>query len=85
MARGLPVLYFTIFWTVIGAGFPVIIQFAVKPGINRQLSQVCFAMTAACCYILWLVVYLHQLNPLIGPELENRTAKVLNALWGTTF
>lgn len=33
----------------------------------------------------WLCTLLHQLNPLIGPQLSNETAKALQHLWGDKF
>jgi len=39
-------------------------------------------MTAVCCYMFWLIVFLHQLNPMVGPELNARTAFWLSKKWG---
>jgi len=44
--------------------------------------QTIIVLVAVCCYIFWLLCFLHQLNPLIGPELSQLTIMYLNETWG---
>ena len=37
-------------------------------------------VTAVCCYLFWLLVFLHQLNPLIKPELSRKTIMWIDGL-----
>lgn len=39
-------------------------------------------LTAVCCYMLWFIVYLHQLNPLIGPKISAKTIMWIHEKWG---
>lgn len=39
-------------------------------------------MTAVCCYMFWILVFLHQLNPLIGPQLDVKTIRWMSDQWG---
>lgn len=40
-------------------------------------------MTAVCCHLFWIIVYLHQLNPLIGPQIPAQTIWWIGKQWGT--
>lgn len=68
----------TIFWLLVGGGAPWI----VPKGPNRGIIQTMLVLTAVCCYLFWLMAYLHQLNPLVGPQLHNTTATVVQMVWG---
>ena len=59
----LAVICFTIIWAVIGCGGP----WVVPKGPNRGLFQTMVIMSSVCCYTFWLLAYMHQMNPLIGP------------------
>lgn len=76
----IPLIVVTCFWLIVGG----ILPFFAK-GPNKELVRVCLVLTAVCCYTFWLCTFLHQLNPLIGPQLTNETAKALQTLWGNTF
>ncbi|CAD5229766.1 unnamed protein product [Bursaphelenchus okinawaensis] len=39
-------------------------------------------LTAVCCYTFWLIVFLHQMNPLIGPEIPKKDLWWINERWG---
>ncbi len=39
-------------------------------------------LTAVCCYMFWLIVFLHQLNPLIGPQIPVKTILWMSEKWG---
>jgi hypothetical protein len=36
--------------------------------INSGLARVMIVMTAICCWSMWIIVFLSQMNPLIKPE-----------------
>ena len=61
-AAALPVIMFTLIWGGVG----IVAPYFVKAGPNKRLIQTCLALTAACCWLFWLVCYMSQMNPLIG-------------------
>ncbi|VDK19864.1 unnamed protein product [Anisakis simplex] len=78
MSIVIPLAAVSAFWLVIGAGGP----FVVPKGPNKGIIQTMIILTAACCWLFWILVYLHQLNPLIGPQLPVRTIKWISEKWG---
>lgn len=64
---------FTVFWGLIG----VVVRTFVPNGPNKGVIQVGLALSAACCYLLWLCAYMSQMNPLIGPQLNNITLSLM--------
>ncbi|CAF1034869.1 unnamed protein product [Didymodactylos carnosus] len=78
---GISIIVFTVFWGLIG----IVLPFIIPKGPNRRLIQVMLMLTAACCWLFWFCVYIHQLNPLFGPQLKSLTARVLRILWGSEF
>ncbi|CAF0860101.1 unnamed protein product [Brachionus calyciflorus] len=74
---GIPFLIVSLFWFIIGG----ILPFFAK-GPNRELIRVMLILTSVSCYMFWLCTILHQYHPLIGPQLNNETAKALQLLWG---
>jgi len=73
-----PFLIFTIFWGIVG----IVLPFCVRKAPNRGIVQVVLMLTAATCWLFWLCCYLAQLNPLIGPKLENKTILLIAREWG---
>ena len=41
-------------------------------------------MTAICCWSFWVLCFLHQLNPLIGPQLTATTMMWMNHTWAVS-
>ncbi|EDV22915.1 expressed hypothetical protein [Trichoplax adhaerens] len=77
---GLPAfLGITFSWLFIGAVVPFLIP---KANTNRGLIQTCVVIAAFCGWMFWLIVFLAQLNPLIGPELNNHTLHIMIQQWG---
>lgn len=67
MAGGVGIAVSTVFFLVValvGALF-----FAPK-GPNRGLVQTLVVTACLCLYMFYIITYLAQLNPLIGPELK---------------
>ncbi|KAK8781269.1 hypothetical protein V5799_017388 [Amblyomma americanum] len=76
-ASATPVTLFTLFWLAVGAVAP----WFVPKGNNRGLIQTMIATTAAMCYTFWLCAYMSQMNPLIGPLLNNKTVIIMRHEW----
>jgi len=74
----IPIIVMSIIWGLVGILGP----FVVPRGPNKGVIQTCLILTAVCCYIFWLVVYLSQLNPLLGPLLDNKTIVIMQNEWG---
>ena len=66
-------VFFTVFWGVIG----IFLRSFVPNGPNKGTLQVGLALTGACCYLLWVCAYLSQINPLIGPQINNVTLTLM--------
>ncbi|KAG4089124.1 hypothetical protein H8356DRAFT_957158 [Neocallimastix lanati (nom. inval.)] len=41
-------------------------------GPNQVVIRTSIALTLCCCYLMWAVTYMCQLNPLISPERVER-------------
>ncbi|VDD79377.1 unnamed protein product [Mesocestoides corti] len=67
----------TIFWALVGFGSPLVIP----KGPNRSLIQTMIVMTSFCCYLFWLIVFVAQLNPLYGPQIQNSTIRIIRKEW----
>uniref|UniRef100_A0AC34GYG3 V-type proton ATPase subunit n=1 Tax=Panagrolaimus sp. ES5 TaxID=591445 RepID=A0AC34GYG3_9BILA len=78
MSVWIPLVAVTAFWLIIGIGGPLL----VPRGPNKGIIQTMIVLTAVCCHLFWIVVYLHQLNPLIGPQIPVRTILWLSEKWG---
>ncbi|KAK7069613.1 hypothetical protein SK128_027474 [Halocaridina rubra] len=65
------------FWAVVG----IILPFILGKGPNKGVIQVVLVITASTCWLFWLLCYMHQMNPLIGPQLENTTVLAIRYLW----
>ncbi|CAD5233478.1 unnamed protein product [Bursaphelenchus xylophilus] len=40
-------------------------------------------LTAVCCYMFWLIIFLHQKNPLIGPQIAAKDLWWMDQQWGS--
>lgn len=63
----------TVFWGIVG----IVLRSFVPNGPNKGVIQVGLALTAVCCYAIWLVAYMSQMNPLFGPQLNNVTLALM--------
>ncbi|XP_059148781.1 V-type proton ATPase subunit e-like [Physella acuta] len=68
-------------WAFIGIILPIIIHFVMAKSPNRGIVQICLILTAVCCFIFWIVTYIAQLNPLIGPQLKLGVIKMMLLEW----
>ncbi|KAI6207119.1 hypothetical protein M3Y94_00993400 [Aphelenchoides besseyi] len=53
-----------------------------KHVVFSGIIQTMIILTAVCCHLFWIIVYLHQLNPLIGPQIPVKTIWWINQQWG---
>ncbi|XP_075211206.1 V-type proton ATPase subunit e-like [Lycorma delicatula] len=65
------------FWVVVGLICPLL----VPRGPNKGLVQLVLMLTAVTSYSFWLIVYLSQVNPLMGPKVTNNTFLLLARKW----
>ncbi|KAB7498796.1 V-type proton ATPase subunit e 2 [Armadillidium nasatum] len=78
----LTVVLVTVFWAAIAIIIPVASFFKNIP--NKGVVSVVAAITGFCCWLFWALCYMHQMNPLIGPLLENTTIIALMDIWDTS-
>jgi len=78
---GIAIIIVTVFWGLIG----IVLPFIIPKGPNRRLIQTMLMLTAACCWLFWFCFYLHQWQPLFGPQLKSTDARVLRTIWGEEF
>uniref|UniRef100_A0A5S6QZ23 V-type proton ATPase subunit n=1 Tax=Trichuris muris TaxID=70415 RepID=A0A5S6QZ23_TRIMR len=67
------------FWLAVGLS-----SFLVPKSANKGLTQMIIVLTACCCYLFWVLAFMHQLNPLIGPVLHNATVRYMQEAWRTS-
>merc|ERR1711997_254289 len=77
-ASWVPVLLFTVIWGIVGGVLP----FVLPKGPHKSVIQVVLVLTAVCCWLFWLCCYMSQMNPLIGPILNQRTLFAMKTYWG---
>ncbi|KAE9418522.1 hypothetical protein Angca_004290, partial [Angiostrongylus cantonensis] len=75
----IPLVAVTAFWLLIGVGGP----FLVPKGPNRGVfyDNLSF-LPVICQFLTWFDIYLHQLNPLIGPQINVKTIRWISLKWG---
>merc|ERR1711963_264684 len=76
-ASWVPVLLFTVIWGIVGGVLP----FVLPKGPHKSVIQVVLVLTAASCWLFWLCCYMSQMNPLIGPVLNQRTLFAIKEYW----
>jgi len=69
----------SLIWLVVGG----VIPFLIPKGPNRGIIQTMLVLTAICCYLFWLAVYLFQMYPLIGPMVKTSTIKSMKWTWAS--
>ncbi|KAM8703308.1 hypothetical protein ACLKA7_008003 [Drosophila subpalustris] len=73
--------FLTSFWAL----FAIIGFLAAIPFKERALIRCCVILTAVCCWLLWLVTFLMQLNPLIGPRVNQRVIYGMMSYWENSY
>ncbi|XP_050420356.1 V-type proton ATPase subunit e 2 [Adelges cooleyi] len=77
-AAAFPIIFFTAVWGVVGIVFP----FILPKGPDRGIQQLILMLTAATCYLFWLCCYMAQMNPLVGPKLQQKIILIMAREWG---
>ncbi|BFF91645.1 V-type proton ATPase subunit e 2 [Drosophila madeirensis] len=72
---------FTAFWLLFAAGGWLVAMRYEDKGVIRC----CVVLTAACCYLVWLVTFLMQLNPLMGPRADQMVIYAIMSYWENSF
>ncbi|XP_016948847.1 V-type proton ATPase subunit e 2 [Drosophila biarmipes] len=71
----------TLFWLLVAViGFMVSYRYE-----ERGIIRCCLILTAVCCYLAWLVTFLMQLNPLVGPRANQKTIYGIMSYWPNSF
>ena len=70
----------TAFWLIIGVVLPGVL-FVLRGKYNAGIIQTMLVTTAICCYLFWLIAFLVQLNPLIGPILKSHELEHIARQW----
>ncbi|XP_017019490.1 V-type proton ATPase subunit e [Drosophila kikkawai] len=73
----LMIIFVTAFWVAVAKFGPILFSKAPQQDLVRC---VCL-LTAVCCWLFWLCCYLAQLNPLVGPKLNQNTIKIIARSW----
>uniref|UniRef100_A0A224XS74 V-type proton ATPase subunit n=1 Tax=Panstrongylus lignarius TaxID=156445 RepID=A0A224XS74_9HEMI len=74
----IPVAVITVFWFIIG----FIVPCFIPKGPNRGVIVSMLMLIAICSWLFWLVNYMVQMNPLIGPALKRKTIMMMADAWG---
>ncbi|XP_052759463.1 V-type proton ATPase subunit e-like [Galleria mellonella] len=54
----------------------------VRKGPNKEIVRCSIMLTAFSMWIFWVTVYIGQINPLMGPRLNNTTLAWIAHAWG---
>ncbi|KAH9425613.1 vacuolar H[+] ATPase M9.7 subunit a [Dermatophagoides pteronyssinus] len=71
------IILFTSLFAAIGIGVPVFLP----ENPNKEIVKLMIVMSTICCYIMWLVTYMSQMNPLFGPVISTATASLMRREW----
>ncbi|KAH8358748.1 hypothetical protein KR093_002094 [Drosophila rubida] len=71
----------TLFWIA----FAIIGCFAASRYDEKAIIRCCFILTAVCCWLLWVSTFLMQLNPLIGPRVNQRVIYGMVSYWENSY
>jgi len=51
------------------AAFLIIVGLIAAPGPDKALARLMSTTAVFCCWLMWIIVYMSQMNPLIQPEM----------------
>lgn len=81
MKKEIVLIVLTSFWIL----FAVIGCLAAKHFKERGVIRCCILLSAVCCWLLWIVTFLMQLNPLIGPRVNQKVIYGMMSYWENSF
>lgn len=73
----LMIVFVTAFWAAVAKFGPRLFSKAEQQDLVHCVCQ----LTAVCCWLFWLCCYLAQLNPLVGPRLNQVAVKLIARSW----
>ncbi|KAH8293660.1 hypothetical protein KR054_002619 [Drosophila jambulina] len=50
-----------------------------------SVIRCCAIMTAVCCYLAWVVTFVMQLNPMIGPRASQKVIFGMMSYWQNSY
>ncbi|KAH8247052.1 hypothetical protein KR032_008212 [Drosophila birchii] len=71
----------TLFWLLF-AVVGYLISFLFE---ERGVIRCCAIVTAICCYLAWLVTFLMQMNPMIGPRANQKIIFGMMSYWPNSY
>jgi len=69
MPAGVVMLIGTCIFAALGIIGCVWATWSNQPGLDKSLMRLMATLTAFCCWLMWIVVFMSQINPLIAPEM----------------
>ncbi|CAG5106849.1 Oidioi.mRNA.OKI2018_I69.chr1.g3028.t1.cds [Oikopleura dioica] len=48
---------------------------------SSEVYRVCITMTCFCCWLHWLLCWMHQYQPLMGPTLSKEMVEIVSWTW----
>jgi len=80
-AAFIPLILFTIIFAVVAILLPIF----VPKNPYRGVVQVSLFLTGTCMWFFWIFTYMTQMNPLIGPILNQRALIAVKNYWGPAW
>lgn len=68
---------FTMFWLLV-AVFTWVVAYRFE---EKEVIRCSAILVAFCCWLLWVVTYIMQINPLVGPKLNSHILFGMVAYW----
>ncbi|KAH9402930.1 hypothetical protein TYRP_015694 [Tyrophagus putrescentiae] len=72
------IFLFTCLFGGLGFGVPA---FLPETNPHKDILKLMITLSAICCYVMWLVTYMSQMNPLFGPVINNATISLMKREW----
>ncbi|XP_062125636.1 V-type proton ATPase subunit e [Drosophila sulfurigaster albostrigata] len=74
-------LVLTAFWIIVA----LVGCLVAKRFKERGVIKCCVILTAVCCWLLWVSTFLMQLNPLIGPRVDQIVIFGMMSYWENSY
>ncbi|XP_030376504.1 V-type proton ATPase subunit e [Scaptodrosophila lebanonensis] len=81
MDKNFALIFFTLFWVV----FAIIGSCIGGLFRERAVIRCCVIMTAICCWLVWIVTFLMQMNPLQGPRADQKIIFGMMCYWKNSY